>query len=165
MTSTPNDPSTPWDIDAAEKVKTGISLEQARDQIALEWLQDGDVSALALFLIAGHVPGAALLNNIGWSLLGEDNATNLPAGLSKHLPYQLKASRRSGQKGRPVSPKKKTLNRLLARNMKTLIDVHGFKYEAAVQRIIEAAKETGATIGEKTIRNAYDARYGKKTPI
>jgi len=152
-------PSTPWDVEA-ERVQQerNILLGDARDRVAYDWLKNGDVRPLAAWLLNGYEPGYLVRRALGWMLLAEHNAENLPKRIDD-LPFQLVAKSRHC-KGRPPDRAKKTRDQLLADNVHKLMSE--MSYDAAIETVFEEIRKTAGRIGRQTIRDAYDQRYGKK---
>jgi hypothetical protein len=51
----------PWDGQIEVYLEAGMTLNRARDKTILTWLKDGDLGPLRAALMAGHIPGRAVL--------------------------------------------------------------------------------------------------------
>lgn len=135
-------------------------LNIGRDMTILRWLTTGNVRALAAMLLQGHQPGSAVLIYLGKMLLEADDVTfTVPSRGTYPVPYRLVAKKRTRTKGRKRDPENDIRDLLIARNVARLSKDGG--YEAAVARMVEVSKETGANIERATIRKAY-GRFSRK---
>jgi hypothetical protein len=146
----------------------GLSLSAARDRVIVDWLSQGDTSALAALLLDGHEPGEFARTALALMLLDETEAKKTIEQRPFLAPqfllfaYRLVAKGKS-RSGRPSNPINAERDRLLAEYVHELIQKHGVKYNSAIEQVATLCKSTGAAVGHQTIRNAYDRRFGKKS--
>jgi hypothetical protein len=162
-------PETPWDSHVSRLMRDeGLSLSAARDRVIVDWLSQGNTSALAALLLDGHEPGEFARTALALMLLDETEAKKTIEQrpfLDPELwlfPYRLVAKGKP-RSGRPPDPINAERDRLLAENVHELMQKHGLKYDSAIEQVAASCRETGAAVGHQTIRNAYDRRFGKKS--
>jgi hypothetical protein len=75
----------PWDGQIEIYLEAGMTLAQARDKTILMWLKkDGDLGPLRAALMAGHIPGRAVLLRLA-TMMGPDSQ-----------PYRIEVKRPQG---------------------------------------------------------------------
>ena len=154
-----NTPDNPWDSEAAWIAREeGGLVNEFYDRVILRLLRLGGSRPLADFLLKGHEPGPTVRRYIALMMLNRDDFANRSPADSNlfpddEMPFRFDIKSRSGKKGRHFEPEKQQVAQLAP----TL------GYEAAIARVKEAINESGGAVGEQTIRDAYDQRYGNKS--
>jgi hypothetical protein len=157
----------PWDSQVANLVRSeGLSLDKARERVILDWLDRGSSKALAAILVDGYVPGPKVRLRLALMLLDDADADSV---IARHqlgpklwqFRYRLVIKTRLGKRGRQLGPEKDERGRLPAEKIDPLVSELG--YEAAIERIDEAVRATGAAVRKQTTHKASDPRSRRKS--
>jgi hypothetical protein len=147
-------PGAPWNDKVAHLMsREGIPRDKARDQVILETLKRGDGNVLAALLMDGHVPAPNVRFALALMLLDNEAAE---AAIERHhvdpdlwwLPHRLVIKGRPAKPRRPHGAEKAAGERGAERKSGPLMPDLG--YEAAIARVDQAVRATGAAGGKPT---------------
>ena len=147
--------SSPWDVQAQKKLDEGMSsLNAAREWVIVDWLTKGDPRPYVDWIRRGYEPLLGVQR-----ILAE--MMDPRSGTATIFPFCFVKKRRDGKPGRAVDPAVLERNALIADYVKAKMD-ENIPYESAIMMVVELVGSDNGAIEEKTVRNAYDLKYGKK---
>lgn len=146
-------PETPWDIQVDRRVQeNNLSKEAARDVVIIEWLRKGNTTPFTAFVSAGHIPSIDIIKYVALMM-------NPPDGNDELVPYALEVSSR-GKRGSRRDPAIEERNKLMAKNVKRLIE-EGKTYNKALDEVADLVGEGLDNDPRDTVEKAYK-RYKSK---
>lgn len=154
------DPGTAWDIEALDVARDHrLSMEDARNQVILHWLRQGDMRPFADWIMCGHVPCRDVLLALSVMMTRGDNSRFDPAGLPDRLrkiaevfPLSIKVAGREIRGGNLANGVR---DRIIAREVAKEM-ARGLTLEKAVCSVTGwLAEECRIHLGTDAVEKAY----------